>query len=129
MKKVSNESIVSALITHHGIKNAAAVLQISENTIRKRMREQEFAELYAKSQTALLQGVVIEAQALMSEALRECSAIMSDHTINPAIRLQACQTVLKSGTSIYSDVIKINAERDEQNRDSKFRDMIGFDLF
>ena len=129
MKQVTNEAIVSALLTHRGIKNAAAVLQVSENTIRKRMHEKEFAELYASAQTALLQAVVIQCQSLMTAALDECAGIMCDKEVNAQTRLLAAQTILKNGIALYGDTIRINAARDEQNRDNKFRDMIGFDLF
>lgn len=96
MAKASDEKIIAALLDGGTIKNAAAALDISERTIYDRMTAGNFQELYKSAKADLLRAAVIKINSHLQAAIDTAAEIMTDKDNNPAIRLQAAQTILNS---------------------------------
>lgn len=96
MTKASDEKIIAALLDGGTIKNAATALDISERTIYDRMTTGGFQELYKNAKADLLRAAVIKINSHLQAAIDTAAEIMTDKDNNPAIRLQAAQTILNS---------------------------------
>jgi len=95
-KTVSDEVIIVSLINNGTLKAAAAAVGVSERTIYERMCDGDFRELYAAAKADILRKAVFEINNQIGMALETVSEIMADKEINPAIRLQAAQTILNN---------------------------------
>lgn len=95
-KKVTDEQLCSALLTHSTIKDTAEFLGISERTIYSMMSTDDFKEIYGHAQADIYSNTIMICQNKMVEAINCISEIMNDKSVNPQIRLQASQTILKN---------------------------------
>lgn len=93
-KGVSDEEIISALLQYGTIKEAAKAAGISTRAIYNRMNDSEFAALYKMAKTDVLRQALFSMTGALSSAVDSITEIMTDKSVNPAIRLQAAQTVL-----------------------------------
>lgn len=114
-KAVTDEQIIAALLQHGTIEKAAAAVGISTRTVYDRMREREFKGLYAHAKADVLRAAVNNMTAQLSVAINEIADIMQDKSANPAIRLQAAQTILNNAGK-YWDVLQ--AAEKTANKDS-----------
>lgn len=96
MTKASDEKIIAALLNGGTIKSAASALSISERAIYDRMTTGDFQELYQNAKADLLRAAVIKINSHLQAAIDTAAEIMTDTDNNPAIRLQAAQTILNS---------------------------------
>lgn len=95
-KAISNEKIIAALLQHGTIKEAAKAAGTSPRTIYDRMtNDDEFRDLYYDARTEMLRGAVYNINKRLAEAINTVAEIMSNSEINPAIRLQAAQIIIK----------------------------------
>lgn len=90
----SDEQIIAALLNHGTIKEAAAAAGIAERTIYDRMNKGEFQELYKTAKTDLVRGAVFSLNSKLQAAIDTVNEIMTNKENNPAVRLQAAQTIL-----------------------------------
>lgn len=118
-KVVSNEQIVAALLSSGTIREAAEDLSISERTIYDRMKDGDFQLLYKSAKADLLRSVVFELQNQMTSAVVAITQIMHDRNVNPAIRLQAANSILNSAAKMSKslDVIETSAVRQSEDND------------
>ena len=92
----SDEKLVVALLDNGTIKAAAAAAGISERALYDRMNTGEFQALYKAAKADLIRGAVINLNNQLQEAIDTVGEIMSNPENNPAIRLQAAQTILNN---------------------------------
>ena len=114
-KTVSDEVIVSALLQNGTIEKAAAAAGVSARTVYDRMREQEFKGLYSHAKADLLRSAVVNMNEKLAAAVDEIADIMQDKTVNPAVRLQAAQTLLNNAGK-YNELL--TAAEKTANRNS-----------
>ena len=95
-QKASDEVIISSLLAHGTIRAAAAAVGVSERTIYTRMNEGEFQALYRSSKADLLRESMLRLSGKMQAAIDTTAEIMENPENNPAIRLQAAQTILNN---------------------------------
>ena len=95
-KGISDEQIIAALLVNGTIRAAAAAVGISERAIYDRMNESTFQALYKAAKADLVRAAVIRLNNQLQTAIDTVAAIMSDENNNPAIRLQAAQTILNN---------------------------------
>lgn len=93
---ISDEMIIAAIMQHTTIKAAAASLNMAERTIYDRMKKQSFRAAYEFAKADIMRTATREINDKLSEAVRTVSDIMTDASINPAIRLQAAQIIIKN---------------------------------
>ena len=95
MAKIGNEIIIAALLQHGTIKEAAAAAGTSQRTIYNRLRgDQDFRVDYMEAKAGIVRAASIALNAKLGKAIDTVNEIMLDTEINPAIRLQAAQTII-----------------------------------
>lgn len=95
-KAVSDEEIIAALLQHCTIKEAAAAAGTTPRTIYDRMQERSFRAVYMEAKNDVLRRAVFSINEKLAAAVNEVAAIMTDRDTNPAIRLQAAQTIINN---------------------------------
>lgn len=98
MSKISDEQIISALLTQGTIKAAAAAVNVSERTIYDRMNNGEFQALYKAAKADLIRAAVFNINNQLQAAINTVIEVMQNENNNPAIRLQAAQTILNNAS-------------------------------
>lgn len=95
-KAVSDEQIISALLSLGTVQDAAESLQITPRTIYDRRRNADFQAAYMDAKNEIIRKAVYEINRRLSEAVDTVTAIMGDQNVNAATRLQAAQTILNN---------------------------------
>lgn len=95
-KAISDERIIAALLDHGTIKAAAAAVGLSERAIYERMNTGDFQALYKSAKADLVRAAVLNINRQLQAAIDTVSEIMQDPDNNPAVRLQAAQTILNN---------------------------------
>lgn len=93
---VSDEQIIAALLNNGTLKTAAAAAGISERALYGRMNNGTFQALYRAAKADLIRAAVFNLNNQLQEAVNTVAEIMADKENNPAIRLQAAQTILNN---------------------------------
>lgn len=93
---VSDEQIIAALLDNGTLKTAAAAAGISERALYDRMNKGEFQALYKAAKADLIRAAVFNLNKQLQAAIDTVAEIMTDQDANPAIRLQAAQTILNN---------------------------------
>ena len=107
-KQVDDEIIISALISHKTIREAAETCGISARTIYNKMRDAEFELLYQCARTDVLRGVVSEVTTKAKDALETMASIMHDEDASAQTRLNAANCILS-----YSERAQIRLKQEE----------------
>lgn len=115
-KTVSNEVIISALLTNGTVKETAAALKIAPRTLYDRMSDKEFRAEYAAVRADILRGTVATITAQLVEAVNVVSEIMTDKKVNPATRLQAAQTIIGASTKLKDSLYREEQKIDDLTR-------------
>ena len=95
-KTANDEQIIAALLANGTLRAAAAVVGISERTLYNRMNETDFQALYRSAKADLIRAAVFNINNQLQAAIDTVVEIMQDNNNNPAIRLQAAQTILNN---------------------------------
>ena len=118
-KAITDEQIIAALLANGTIRAVAAAVGISERTVYDRMNSGEFQALYKAAKADLIRAAVFNINNQVQAAIDTVADIMQDEDNNPAIRLQAAQTILnnagKFAQRLQSDEAHI-ATQIENNR-------------
>ena len=93
---VSNEEIISALLSSGTIAGAAAAVGIAPRTIYDRMADADFKAAYSAAKSDVLRTALLAANARLTDAIQTIADIMSNEKNNPATRLQAAQTIIST---------------------------------
>jgi hypothetical protein len=102
-KSVSNEVIVSALLQSGTIKEAAQAVGLTPRAIYDRMADdREFRAQYAEAKTALVRKAVFSINEKLAAAIEAVCDIMTNEDVNPAVRLQAAQTIINNAAKFSS---------------------------
>lgn len=122
-KTISDEVIISALISNGTIKAAAAAVGVTERTIYDRMNNGEFKALYKSAKADVVRKAIFELNNQLGAAVETVVEIMNDKEINPAIRLQAAQTIL-SNANKFSERLNIDENSVLTQRESNSFDLM-----
>lgn len=95
-KTVSDEKIIAAILQHGTMKEAAEAAGISTRTIYDRMGNREFRALYMAAKNDIIRKAVFSINEKLAQAIDAVAEIMTDHDNNPAVRLQAAQTIINN---------------------------------
>ena len=112
-KAISNEEIIAALMEHGTVMAAAAAAGTTPRTIYDRMNDREFRAAYAEAKNDIIRRAVFTINERLSDAIDTVSDIMSDPKNNPAIRLQAAQTIIHNAGKFADRLTK--DERESRN--------------
>lgn len=124
MKTVSDEQIIAALMSNGTIKATAAAVGVTERTIYDRMSSGGFKALYKSAKADVVRKAVFELNNQIGAAVETVVSIMGDEAINPAIRLQAAQTVLNNANKfserLSADENRVSMQKESNAFDSMF---------
>lgn len=95
-KAISNEEIIAALLQSGTVKEAAAMVGATARTIYSRFSDREFRAEYMEAKNDIIRKAVFSINEKLSAAIEEVASIMTNKENNPAIRLQAAQTILNN---------------------------------
>ncbi len=99
-KMYSDEEIIAALMLHRTAAEAAKALGTTPRTIYERMRQQSFCAEYRDAKSDILRGAVLKMTDSLSAAVDAVNEIIQDGKTNPAIRLQAAQTIINNAVKL-----------------------------
>lgn len=97
---VSNEAIIAALLQSGTVKEAATAAGISARTIHDRMKNDEFKIEYAEAKNNVLRRAVNTMSEKLTAAVETVAEIMENPANNPAVRLQAAQTIIGNAAKL-----------------------------
>ena len=123
VKAVSDEEIIAAILQHGTIKEAAQAVQLTARAIYDRMDSREFRSLYMAAKDDIIRSAVFSINGKLSEAIDTVREIMQDKDNNPAIRLQAAQTIINNAGKFSERLAK-----DEYNSRAEGRSIFDYDL-
>lgn len=95
-KAITDEQIIAALLNSGTIKDAAGAVGISERALYDRMSKGEFQALYKAAKADLIRAAVLNLNRQLQAAIDTVVEVMQNPDNNPAIRLQAAQTILNN---------------------------------
>ena len=93
---VTDEQIIAALLNNGTQRAAAAAVGVDERTIYNRMNNGEFQALYKSAKADIIRTAVFNINNQLAAAVQVVVDVMNDTENNPAIRLQAAQTILNN---------------------------------
>ena len=106
---VSDEQIIAALMSNGTIKAAAGAVGISTKTLSDRMTTREFKDCYRSAKADVIRKAIFDLNKQVGSAVACIVEIMNDPSVNPSLRLQSAQTILK-----YSSMFSQRLSNDEQ---------------
>ncbi len=116
-KAVSDEEIVAAILQHGTIREAAEAAGIAPRTIYDRMENRDFRALYMAAKNDIIRKAVFSINEKLSQAIDAVAEIMTDKDNNPAVRLQAAQTIINNAGKFAERLAK-----DEYNSRAEGKD-------
>ena len=122
-KAISNEEIIAALLQHGTVKDAAAAAGTTPRTIYDRMNDREFRSEYMEAKNDIIRKAVFSINEKLSAAIDAVVDIMNDKETNPAVRLQAAQTIINNAGK-FSDRLT----KDEYQSRNEAKSPVDFDL-
>lgn len=114
--KVSDETIIAALIQHGTVKAAAEAAGVSTRTVYDRMQTRAFVALYEAAKNDLIRQAVFSINGKLSSAIDAVSDIMTNEEINPAVRLQAAQTIINNAAKFAERLTGEEYQQREKER-------------
>lgn len=119
-KTISDEIIIASLIKNGTVRASADAIGISEKTIHDRMRDGEFKVLYKIAKADIIRKAIFDLNNSLGDAVKTTVEIMSDKSINPAIRLQAAQTILNNANKFSERLEQDENKVSQQREDNTF---------
>ena len=126
---MTDEKIITALALYGSVSATAVQLGVAESTIYRRLQDNEF-----RAKLEIVKGDVLrEFKANYLESSERARAaiesMMDNDKINPAIRLQACQTIINTAVKFVelSERAEDRAVKArEYEKEHKLDDLLGF---
>lgn len=119
-KTVSDEEIVSALLACSTVSEAAKKCGLATRTLYDRMKYKSFQLLYNGAKADVLRKAVFLITGKLTEAVEVVTEILSDTSVNPAIRLQAAQTIINSAVKLTDKLQTDEQWNRNENSPNKF---------
>ena len=88
--KVSDEIIISALLSEKTVSAAAKKCGISERSVYTRTKSADFQKEFAAARKRVLESTLDDLRAVLSAAITTIHSVIRDETATPAARLNAC---------------------------------------
>lgn len=120
MSKITDEQIIAAILKAGTVKGAAAAVGLSERAIYDRMNAGEFQALYKAAKADIIRAAVSNINGHIEAAINTAAEIMKDTGNNPAVRLQAAQTIINSAGKFVQRLQRDEAGVNQQIIDNVF---------
>lgn len=119
-RTVSDEEIVAALLACSTVSEAAKKCGLATRTLYDRMKYKSFQLLYNGAKADVLRKAVFLITGKLTEAVEVVTEILSDTSVNPAIRLQAAQTIINSAVKLTDKLQSDEQWNRNENSPNKF---------
>lgn len=93
---ISDEQIIAAILSNGTLRAASQAAGISERALYDRMNRSDFQVMYKTVRADLLRQAVRSFTDNLQAAVDTVMDIMADDETNPAVRLQAAQTIISN---------------------------------
>ena len=103
MKNSKRELLLSALLTHATVREAAASVNIPETTAYNHLRDPEFNAEYRQRKRQAVAEASDFLQSRLNEAAQVTRALMNDKKMSGRTRLDAARTLLEYGFRAFND--------------------------
>lgn len=113
---VSDEEIIAALLDSGTVKEAATKTGVSARTIRERMCDRDFKSAYNGAKADIVRKAVLSFNGKLSAAIDAVADIMADKATNPAVRLQAAQTIINNAGKFADRLAKTEDRTADETR-------------
>lgn len=94
-KTISDEQIIAALLASNTRIEAAAKLEISIDTLYKRMKNETFKSRFNRAKSMVIDDAVNALQNRMNDAISTITDVMKDTNVSPQIRINAADTIIR----------------------------------
>ena len=122
VKNSKRELLLSALLTHATVREAAASVNIPETTAYNHLRDPEFNEEYRQRKRQAVAEASDFLQSRLNEAAQAVRSLMNNEKVSPRTRLDAARTLLEYGYKAFTDTeILQRIEQLEQSMDDNGR--------
>ena len=127
---VSDEYIISVLMTSPTVEAAAAKIGIGKRTIFDRMKSDEFRAAYINAKADLLRKTTAALVESSLEAVETIREVMHDTNAAGAVRLQAARVILENAARFSEAVAKVDEKAVEMGRREEAEQGVitGYDL-
>lgn len=105
---ISNEIVISALLSEPTISKAAEKCGLSQRQIYERMKEGGFKQEYRQAKRSVLESVANTLQSRLTTAVETAIQIMQDSENSPQTRLNACNLIFNQCQKLTETVDIIN---------------------
>ena len=119
-RAISDEEIIAALLSCRTIKEAAAACGLSERAIYDRMNGPDFTLLDQEARADIVRGTVVSVREHLQAAIDTVAEIMADQENNPAVRLQAAQTIINTQGKFLTGLQAAEREADTTRSNNRF---------
>lgn len=126
---ITDEKMIKALATCGSVTATAVRLGIAESTIYRRLQDNEFRAKLEAVKGDVLREFKASYLESAERARNAVESMMDNDKINPAIRLQACQTIINTAVKFVelSERAEDRAVRArEYEKEHKLDDLLGF---
>ena len=113
----SDEEIIAALLASGTVKDAAASVGMTARALYERMSNREFRAAYNSAKADIVRQAVFSINGKLSAAIDAVADIMTDKEVNPAVRLQAAQTILNNAGKFAERLTKDEQQTAEYTKD------------
>ena len=113
---VSNEKIIAALMNSSTLAQAAQAAGISSRALYDRMGNADFRAEYRTAKAAIMRQATQTLNSRIAGAVDTIAEIMQDVDANPAIRLQAAQTILSQAAKFSERLDAVDTKAEEMRR-------------
>lgn len=116
-KTISNEELISCLLSSDSIKEASLIAGITPRTIYKRMKDATFKNLYAEARAQLLKDATEALQKKTSLAVETLANVMTSEDSPPQTKVNSANSILQFASK-YTEMTDI-LERIEKLEDER----------
>ena len=121
MLKVTDEQLITAILTHASNKKAAESLGISLRTYYTRTSSLVFKEKLARARERMMDNAATLLAGRMTEAAATMLLIMRDQEAAPQVRLNASDTIMRNAQKLseHADILRRLDELENKLEDEK----------
>lgn len=105
---ISNEIVISALLTEPTVQKAAEKCGLSQRQIYERMKQGGFKKEYSQAKKGILESVANSLQTRLTAAVETEMQIMQDSENSPQIRLNAANLIFNQCQKLTETVDIVN---------------------
>lgn len=99
---ISDEKIMSALIAAGSVRKAAIIADVSESTVRNRLKDESFREAYDRQRADFVQQITAGIAAKLEDAVDVAAEILANPNAPASVRLGAVDALLRHFLRYYS---------------------------